>query len=321
MSISFCTILNARYLAQGLALYHSWLDTAHLGRFYFYAVDDNTVPILQKLSLPNARLVRPEEFAHDSLEAQRDRRSVGEFCWASKPLVIRHMLGDMPEANWACYLDADMALFGELEPALDQAAPNVFGLVTPHRFGSSMMHWIPKTGIHNAGFAAFRQSPQSQPVLERWFRDCLARPSPEARGGETFDQKILDQIADEEPGVADLDHPGVNLAPWNADNFDISHSSNDIRVDGKKLILYHYQSLRVHRRRLVTLYNGDWRISSSLRRFVYRPYVRRLRKAVAMLRAIDPSYRLPTHAIARNWKEYLVLMSLLARQKRHLVFA
>ena len=321
MATAYGTILDAKYLTQGLALYDSSRAALSASRFYFFAMDERASRLLHQLSLPNVRVIEPDGFAHPDLDAQRSFRSTAELCWASKPLAIRYMLDDMPGADWACYLDGDMAFFGDLAPTLNAANDTTFGLFTPHRFGPSMAHWIEKVGVHNAGFAAFRQSRGTDRVLERWFRDCLARPKPEDRGGETFDQMILDNIFDEEPGVRDLDHPGVNLAPWNAGNYAIERSDGKVRVDSNELILFHFQSLRMHGHRLYTLYNGDWRIPPALRQAVYRPYVNRLRAAIDTLRAIDPDFHPQTQPIAASWKEYLFLATLLAKRRRHMVFA
>lgn len=319
MTIAYGTILDAKYLAQGLALYESWLAAVPSGQFYFFAMDDGASRLLHKLTLDNARIIERDAFSHPDLKAQCGFRSIAELCWASKPLAIRYMLDDMPNADWACYLDGDMALFGNPASALNRSSDDTFGLFTPHRFGPSMEHWIEKVGIHNAGFAALRHSPETDRVLDRWFRDCLARPAPEDRGGETFDQMILDHIAEEEAGIGDLDHPGINLAPWNADNYEITSTNGSVQVDGADLLLYHFQSLRVHGQRLFTLYNGDWKMSAVLRRAVYRPYVNRLRKAIAALRAIDPDFRPQTHPVAKSWKEYLVIAALVARRRRQMM--
>lgn len=321
MTIAYGTILDENYLVQCLALYHSWLESGSTGRFYFFAMDQRASDVLRRLALGKARIVDRETFAHPDLEAQRPFRGNGELCWASKPLAIQFMLDEMPNPDWACYLDGDMAFFGDPEPVLAGAGTRAFGLLTPHRFGPRMLHWIPKVGIHNAGFAAFRDAPDTRRVLQRWFRDCLARPKLSERKGDTFDQKILDQISEEESHVADLDHPGINLAPWNADNCSLTGSGGKIRVNDRELILYHFQSLRMHTNRLFTLYNGDWRIPLRLRRFVYAPYVHRLRTAINDLQTVAPDYQPPVCPIAEGWKEALILASLLIRRNRHMMLA
>lgn len=321
MTVAYGTILDSAYLPQGLALYRSWRAAVRSGSFYFFTMDDRAARTLEGLSLEGARVVPSADITRDALEMQRGWRTMGEICWANKPLAIRAMLDDRPDTDWACYLDGDMAMFADPEPVLHAVDAATFGLFTPHRFGPSMTHWIEKVGVHNAGFAAFRRSPDSHRVLERWFADCLARPSLKDRRGDTFDQKILDHIVAEEPGIADLDHPGVNLAPWNADNYTIAEADGQVLVDDQPLLIYHYQSLRMHGRRLYTLYNGDWNIPAALRRLVYLPYVRQLRVAMESLRAVDPGFQPRTHPLAVGWKQYLVLGTLLARRRRHLALA
>jgi hypothetical protein len=108
MSVAYGTILDSSYLPQGLALYQSWRTAVQSGSFYFFTMDDRAARTLEGLYLEGARVIPAADIARDALEAQRGWRSMGEICWANKPLAIRAMLDDRPDTDWACYLDGDM---------------------------------------------------------------------------------------------------------------------------------------------------------------------------------------------------------------------
>jgi hypothetical protein len=301
MTVAYGTILDCKFAPQALALYRSYEQYVPQGTFYFFAMDEAAAFTLEGLNLGRAAIVRGAEIADPDLMAQKSARTFAEYCWASKPLAIRYMLDTDKTSEWACYLDSDMAFFGNPEAVMLAAANGGFGLFTPHRFGLAMRDWPEKVGHHNGGFAMFRRTADAERVLERWFRDCLARPDKAARHGQTFDQMIIDQIVTDEPEVKSLQHPGINLAPWNFDNYHISDDRGHLEVDGEQVFIYHFQSLRMHSIRLFTLYNSNKRIAGSLRRSIYRPYLVLLRRALRDLRESDPHYRPFTYPMATNW--------------------
>lgn len=300
MTVDYGTILDGKFLPQGLALYRSFERHVPRGRFYFFAVDDEAVRLLGRLMLARARIVTPQAIARPELEAQRAWRTFPEYCWASKPLAIRHMLAEGGEGDWACYLDSDMAFFADPEPLI--ARDDAIGLFTPHRFSPAFAHFESRVGHHNGGFGAFRCGPDSDRVLERWFQECLARPDRERRNNETFDQKIFDRLVAEEPGVKSLTAVGINLAPWNFDTAVVSQMGGRPTAGGEPLYVYHFQSLRMHSRRLYTLYNSKKPIPAVLRRTVYAPYLRLLRAALGDLSRADPAYVPQTYRLAPDWK-------------------
>jgi hypothetical protein len=300
MTLAYGTILDCKFLPQGLALYRSFERYVQKGRFYFFAMDDVAAHLLARIDLPRAEIVGTSAVSHPELEAQRGWRTFPEFCWASKPLAIRYMLARDGDARWACYLDSDMAFFADPDAEFDAVPPDVFGLFTPHRFSPAFQSWPARVGWHNGGFGAFRRGADAERVLARWLRGCLERPDSIGRNGETFDQKVLDQIAREERGVRSLDHAGINLAPWNVDNYRMSEIDGRPCADERLVTIYHFQSLRMHSARLYTLYNADKPIAGALRRAVYRPYVRLLRSALRELNTADPNYRPLMYPLARS---------------------
>lgn len=309
MTVVYGTILDSKFLPQGLALYRSFEREVSEGRFYFFAMDAEAETLLAKIVLPRGRVVPAAAIRHPALEAQRSWRSFPEYCWATKPLAIAYMLAHDEEAEWAVYLDSDMAFFADPAAAFRCARHNVLGFFTPHRFNPGMESWPARVGRHNGGFGAFRKRAESGAILDRWLRDCLARPDKAARKGETFDQKILDDIVASEGGVLSLDDPGINLAPWNIDNYRIADSGGKPSVDGQPVSIYHFQSLRMHSAGFYTLYNSNRPITGALRRSIYWPYVYLLRAALRELKAVDPGYRPLTHPFARNWRNLLRILA------------
>lgn len=307
MIVAYGTILDRAFLPQALALYRSYERVVPVGRFYFFAMDEVAEAILTRLALPRAVVVSAAAIRRPELESQKAWRSFAEYCWASKPLVMRCMLEQDVACEWVVYLDSDMAFFADPTLALP-SEENAIGCFTPHRFSPTFVSLEHKVGHHNGGFAAFRKCGDSVRILERWFHDCLKRPDHAGRKGETFDQKILDEIVVEEQGVRSIFHPGLNLAPWNFDSYTISYRGGAPFVDDKPVIIYHYQSLRMHSARIYTLYNSDKPIPRSLRKHIYHPYLRQLQSALADIRRVAPGYRATTYEIAPDWRNRIRIL-------------
>ncbi len=288
-SVAYGTVLDSGYILRALALYYSFASHVRSGTFHFFCVDAAAAETLQQLHLERAHIVAAEDFVSERLEAARVRLRVPEFCWSCKPLVVGNLLASQPTITWAVYLDADMAFFSDPVHVFP-ADPRVFGLLTPHHFTADFKHWESQIGTRNGGFAAFRRSPETLAVLDWWLHACLARPDLHERRGETFDQKIFDQMGADHYGIQDASDIGVNAAPWNIAGRRIVTEKGLSFVDGHALALYHFQGLKVLHPRLVDLYAASWKMPRSVKRSIYEPYVALLRRAQRQLAAEAPDH-------------------------------
>lgn len=284
----YCTIFDDNYLARAIVLYESLMRVNHRAVFAFFCIDANTVRLLTALNLERAVIVGHEEFATPELLAVRPLRSQGEYCWTCKPVALLHLMRAIPKAAWVAYVDTDMMFFGDPDEALP--GPDVHYLLAPHRFHTSFSEFEHSAGKHNAGYVASRCTEQGERVISWWRDRCIERCSGIPTSDTFGDQKYLDQMEDLFPFGAAAHHIGLNVAPWNVENFIVSSNAGHVFVDDVPLLLFHFQGLQLFDNGTASLYIGDMRINETLRVNVYEPHLTALLLGFKRLRKIDPQF-------------------------------
>jgi len=284
----YCTIFDDNYLGRAIALYESLMRVNQDAIFAFFCIDANSVRLLTELKLERAVIVGHEEFATPELLAVRPLRSQGEYCWTCKPIALLHLMRCIPDVDWVAYVDTDMMFFGDPDEALP--GPGDHYLLAPHRFHPDFSEYEKSAGKHNAGYVAARCTAQGEQAISWWKARCIEScsfiPTP-----DTFaDQKYLDQMAGLFPFGASAHHIGLNVAPWNVENFIVSNVTGKVCVDNIPLLLYHFQGLQLFVNGTASLYIGDMRINEALRVNVYGPHLSALVNGFKRLREIDPEF-------------------------------
>ena len=201
----------------------------------------------------------------------------------------------------------------------------------------SEREWMAQAwGRFNAGTILLRGSAEADEALSWWRDRCLEWCHRVPEAGRWADQRYLDEWPRRWPGVGVVSHPGAGLAPWNGYHHELSCTDGAVLVDGRPLVFYHHQGLRLHRgpatlRRLGLLstryrllpgrpslvwrLEGKHSITPAEERLVWAPYLRALQRATAELRRVDP-------AVPKGFSESLEVAALrrlvrsLARRSR-----
>jgi hypothetical protein len=304
MNTTYATIADAHYIVRAWALYRSFgsnLDPAH--RFHFYCMDQAAAEILSALRPANAAIIPYDSFATPELDAVRAVRAVNEFCWTCKPAILGHALKGDPAPSWAVYLDSDMMAFADLQPALTEAG-DACVVVTPHRWSDP---WFARSediaGSFNAGCIAFKNSASGREMLEWWLIRCIEACPAVPQEDIYADQKYLDRLpvlfGD---AVHASTHPGFNAAPWNIEKYHLERTGGQPVIDGRPLMLFHFQGLRIHGRRFFDLYSGLRRVRPDIRDIIYRPYIRALAAAYDEIATVYPGFSLGVQPLGlRQW--------------------
>jgi hypothetical protein len=283
----YCTILDAGYLARGLALHASLVEANRRARFAFFCVDDLAARLLDRIGLERSIVLPPESYTTSELERLRVQRSRAEYCWTCKPFALLHLADAFPQARWLVYVDGDMMFFGDPDSALPGSPAHY--LLTPHRFHPAFQQFEAAAGKHNAGYVAMRNSNQGRSAMRWWRERCIESCSARATDAAYADQKYLDKMLELFPFGESSHHPGLNAAPWNIERYRVSGSDAGVLLDDHPLLLYHFQALRLLNARLVDLYAGNRRIGDAARRLIYRPYLQRIANAYRELKASLPT--------------------------------
>lgn len=295
----YCTYFDRGFLIQGLALARS--ITAHDtgATLWVLALDDFTAEALHVLGGPAIRVVPLAELERDdpALLAAKANRSLVEYYFTLSPCWPRWLLRTQPGLARVTYVDADMFFLANpagVFSALDRAAASV--LITGHRFPAWLGHYE-RHGRFNVGLLSFANDPAGHGCLEEWRAQCLAWCHDRLEAGKYADQKYLDDWpARLGAHLLVLEHPGVNLAPWNWDGHRYDFGPDGaVAVDGQPVVLAHFARFRP--------LLGTWWWQSGqldygvmpwrLRQALYGPYWRALAAARAELSAWRSGFDFP----------------------------
>ena len=289
----YCTYFDRGFLIQGLVLWRSLEKHDETAVLWVLALDDVTAEVLRKLAEPRLRIVDLAEVerGNSALATAKANRSRVEYYFTLSPCWPGWLLAAHPEIDRVTYLDADLFFFAAPSPiftAMDAAGASV--LITAHRFPAWLAHYE-RHGRFNVGILSFRNDEVGRACLADWRASCIEWCHDRLEGDRYADQKYLDAWpAKWGARLLVIEHPGVNLAPWNWSGHRVEGDTIAILVDGQPLILFHFARLRPIR--------GDWWWQSGqldygvmprrMRNVVYGSYWAALKAARRELRAVRP---------------------------------
>jgi len=256
--LEYCTLFDANYLAQGLALYESISKHHEDYRLHILTLCEKSFGVLKKLGLPNIILYLAADVETPELRSMRPRLSSSEYIWVFKPGFIMLTL---LKTRHVAYVDADSYFFNTCDISsigVDDKTPTA---VTPHRFTPIHEHFA-INGAFNAGFIFAARA--GIPCLKDWNHRCIAD-----RRGIITDQVHLNNWP-EQWGAHIIRHKGINLAPWNqAGQYRYSVRKGQVYVDDDPLIWYHFhQGLK-----------PSYNLAPFVRTYIYEPYREALGRA------------------------------------------
>ena len=283
-TLHFCTVAGSSYLFKVATLYRSLEAYSNDFMLYICCIDDETLAAMEKLHLPRCIAVSVDALNDSGLAALRSQRSASEFCWTLKSHLLLWLLTEkrLPEA---VYLDSDVAFFSDPKQLYDD-----WGNASVYLCRQRDLDWVEqKYGKYQAGVIGFKNDEQGVAAV-RWWRDkcrawCFAAPDT----GQYGDQKYLDDIPALFRSVRISTHRGIDAAPWNTvynNNYPISVSGNEIRIDGDPLVAYHFACLDVIDEQHFDLWNlSGISIGQTISNAIYVPYLAKLRESIAEVHA------------------------------------
>ena len=286
----YATCFDHRYLPRGLALIESLRRHGCNDPVFVLCFNQLAMDAMRKLALDNVRLVDFAELeaVYPGLAAARENRATIEYYYTCTPAITEYALLQTPEASAVAYLDADLWFFDD--PEL------VFGLmgeapvaIIPHNFAPSRKS-AERFGIYNVGWVGFARSSEGLNCLAWWHERCAEWCYGRIDGDRFADQGYLNHFAQVAAGTRILTHKGVNTAPWNIDNYQVSSRDGRVWLDGDPLIFFHFHGVDRH---LGIFYFDNHRLygaqyNAIIRNHLYRPYIAALLGKEALARQILP---------------------------------
>jgi hypothetical protein len=280
---TFCTLFDKNYLYQGVALYRSLVRHAGDFRLYALCMDSTAFATIEKLGFDAMIPVNIDELITSEVAAVRRRTTHGQFCWASQPLICRHVL-DTADVDMATYLESDSLFFSDPAVLFDEIGPRSVSL-SPHNYSAEFEH-ADLSGKFCTQFNAFRDDQAGRTALTHWAASCFKydKSAPFAYPGQTE----LDDWPERFDGVAVIRHPGAGVAPWNIRGYRLDAAGGIPTVNGAPVVFYHYHQYGRFKNGAHEL--GGYPLSREVVDCFYRPYVTALREAERAVRAVDQNF-------------------------------
>lgn len=277
--LQFCTYFDINYIHRGLTLYSTLERQTARFTLWILCFDERTHEVLTSLNLPDARLIRRQDFeaGDDELTATKQGRTTVEYYWTCTPSLMLYIFRHFPDVQTLTYVDADMAFFGSPSALLAELGEGSV-LLLPHDF-SPAYAGHETAGRFNVGILAFQRDANATKCLTWWRERCLEWCFDRHEDGKFGDQAYLNRWPELFPGVIVSNRLGLRVAPWNASQFLFEQEEDGkVFVNGEQLICYHFHALRFCTRSLVLLIRWSVPLSGACREAVYRPYVYELLK-------------------------------------------
>lgn len=254
---TYCTHSDINYLAKGIALCNSILETDPTAQIYYLCMDvltfdrifklfnhKNVTPIyINDLLKKDDKLVQLKNSGHTSNYGNAH----SQFCWALTPYFIDYLL-NLLTINNLLYCDADLYFYESPQAIFDACKYKSVGIHT-HGFST----YDPETndvGEFNVGCVYFKNDETGKKIANFW-ADCMLNPQNQyaAKYGTCGDQKYLDLFIPlfgaENIAVFDRDtNPAIKHgAPWKFTNYDFNQP--------QQMLFNHFSHFK-------TDFNGNW---------------------------------------------------------------
>lgn len=252
-----CTYFDINFLPRGLALLDSIEENTEHYLLYILALDDEVVQFFDKLNNKNVRLITLQEYSEyfsiDKSEYQNEK----EFYFSITPAICLYVIKNYKGIDILLYLDADVYLFNDIEILYKEIGEASIAMCS-HRIPWYISIVSKNYGMYNVGVNAFRNDEDGIACLKQWHKDCREWTSEQVDYPLSFfsDQIWLDKWPNKYQNIKVLKHIGINVAPWNAIQYNFSIKDEKYFVNDKPLVIYHFSSIK-------ELGNGKWHCNTS----------------------------------------------------------
>jgi hypothetical protein len=259
--LNFCTYFDSKYISFGFSLLESLYKHYNDKGIYVLCLDQDTL-LLTKKFFPKVITITLSEIenAYKDLLSIKVQRPATEYIWTLTPHLIEYLI-QHKNVDFITYLDSDQYFFDTPKTIIDEVKFHSISIL-PHRFRKSLKH-LEVYGFYNVSWVSMRNDSNAREALKWWRCKCIENCSVDLDKGIVGDQKYLDSFKSRFKSVHDIENEGCGVAPWN------------LKISSK-IILYHFQSLRIINRFMFTYNHSEYNFKLSSRTFVniYGPFLR-----------------------------------------------
>jgi hypothetical protein len=274
-----CTLFDERYMSRGLSM----IDSVHR-----YAPDlvvmvlcltDRCLHAVRKMAQPGIKPIAMAELEGDIprlLEAKKNRTTL-EYYFTCMAALHRFVLDRERDVDTSMYVDADMLFYCDPNIVFEAIGDSPVAII-PHNFAPHLEKSHMRYGRFNAGWTAFRRTPEGEICLDWWLERSLEWCYDRVDGDRYANQKYLNKFSLIAPNTRILTQKGFDAAPWNIGRFRVSLRDGRVFLDDEPLVFFHFHRLKKQFGIFFFDPHRAYRapMSRLVRNHVYRPYVETL---------------------------------------------
>lgn len=288
-SIVYCTYFDKGFLLKGLALHASLIKHNPNVELWILAFDKYTENILKKMKLKGVTVVSLPEFEDKELLAVKPSRHTIEYYWTSTPAWILYVMKLRPDVRHITYLDADLYFYSNSNDGVLGVGDRSL-LVVEHRFPPGREGMEKISGRFNVAFNVFKNDEVGKTCLRRWRKQCLDWCSWKPEGGKLGDQMYLNEWPKlYGKNLVVSENVGVDAAPWNVSQYNITSKGSTIFVNKDRLVCYHFHQFQILGPNRFSRVLG-YTLSKLVIKHIYEPYEKELELQYARVKKIDNSF-------------------------------
>lgn len=311
MKYYFCSLFDKNYLAKGLNLYSSLIKSVNSFHLWILCMDSITLEILQKMNLSNVTLIALISFEDSKLRMIKKGRTKEEYCWTCTPSLPLYILKKYTNIDHIGYLDADLFFYSDITPIFQEWG-NKSILIIPHRFPKYLQFKEKMSGKFNVSMVLFKRDKNAIDCLTWWRDKCIEWCFHKYDGGRLGDQLYLNSWPKLFKGVHVLQNHTAGVAPWNVLNYNLSIKNNNIYINNKALIFYHFHGFSKFIDGTYKYVHG-YELTSKVRKLIYEPYIHTLNLTYQRIQKIHPHFNFggqKPDSLKSNFRDWLFIMKL-----------
>lgn len=244
--MNFATLFDRNYIPRADVMIDSLMSQSGEGfsKIFVLSLDQEVITYFKGNSRVECIPLAAVEDFFPELEAAKNNRSKVEYIFTLSPYFPLYLLIQFPELKRITSLDSDLYFFSSPKEILESLGEDKIG-ITAHNFPCELKY-LDKFGRYNVSFQSFPNTEVGKQCLKDWANDCLQFCGDFLdQQGRFADQKYLDFWEERYGLVKVFPSPEIGLAPWNIQAYQLNFDTPSLLIDGKRVIFYHFQGLRI----------------------------------------------------------------------------
>ena len=283
---NYCTLFDRNYLYKGLTLYFSLKEHAGDFKLYILCMDDITLELLTRMSLPQVELISLAEFENEALLKAKKERTVTEYSWTCTSSLCYYML-QQKKVDHIIYLDADLFFFNDPQTMFEEIDGASIAIIE-HR--SPIKKYDDIVGKYNVGLIYFKNDDDGYDCCQWWAERVLEWCFYRYEDGKYGDQLYLNDWPTRFKNVRVIKHDGVGIAPWNLKvDYHVSQKDGKLFVNDLPLIFYHFHAFYLLRGNDFGRAVGYF-IPKQKGKLIYPPYIEQIKKSIEFVSKYDSQF-------------------------------